>query len=74
MSAYSEIWATRGVRAWAEEWWSMPVEVGDLLARIEAVPLELLPLHLALPADADPEFPKQQHRRNHLHPTSCFSG
>ena len=26
---YAEMWATRGVRAWAEGWWEMPVSVGD---------------------------------------------
>lgn len=31
---YADIWATRGVRAWAEGWWNMPVTVGDEVARI----------------------------------------
>jgi kynureninase len=31
---YADIWATRGVRAWAEGWWDMPVTVGNELARI----------------------------------------
>lgn len=31
---YTEAWATRGVRAWAEGWWEMPVSVGDLVGRI----------------------------------------
>ncbi|HKR14766.1 MAG TPA: aminotransferase class V-fold PLP-dependent enzyme [Pyrinomonadaceae bacterium] len=31
---YAEMWATRGVRAWAEGWWDMPVKLGDELARI----------------------------------------
>jgi kynureninase len=31
---YAETWATRGVRAWAEGWWEMPVTVGNELARI----------------------------------------
>jgi kynureninase len=31
---YAETWATRGVRAWAEGWWEMPVTVGDEVARI----------------------------------------
>ena len=26
---YADIWATRGVRAWAEGWWDMPITVGD---------------------------------------------
>jgi kynureninase len=31
---YADIWATRGVRAWAEGWWTMPVTVGNEVARI----------------------------------------
>src|SRR5437016_13133186 len=31
---YAGIWATRGVRAWAEGWWEMPVTIGDDMARI----------------------------------------
>jgi kynureninase len=32
LAEYAEQWATRGVRAWAEGWWSMPVLVGDEIA------------------------------------------
>jgi len=31
---YAETWATRGVRAWAEGWWDMPVSVGNEVAQI----------------------------------------
>ena len=31
---YADIWATRGVRAWAEGWWDMPVTAGNEIARI----------------------------------------
>ena len=31
---YADIWATRGVRAWAEGWWDLPVTVGNVIARI----------------------------------------
>jgi kynureninase len=34
MHEYAETWATRGVRAWAEGWWDMPVSVGDEVGRI----------------------------------------
>ena len=34
LNDYAETWATRGVRAWAEGWWDMPVTVGDEVARI----------------------------------------
>ena len=32
LAEYAEQWASRGVRAWAEGWWSMPVAVGDAIA------------------------------------------
>lgn len=32
LAEYCELWATRGVRAWAEGWWEMPVRVGDEIA------------------------------------------
>ena len=32
LAEYCESWATRGVRAWAEGWWEMPVRVGDEIA------------------------------------------
>jgi kynureninase len=31
---FADVWATRGVRAWAEGWWDMPRTVGDLVGRI----------------------------------------
>jgi kynureninase len=34
MREYAETWATRGVRAWAETWWQMPVEVGNHIGPI----------------------------------------
>lgn len=32
LGEYAHEWATRGVRAWAERWWEMPVSVGDAIA------------------------------------------
>jgi kynureninase len=32
LAEYCDLWATRGVRAWAEGWWEMPVHVGDEIA------------------------------------------
>jgi len=34
MRAYAETWATRGVRAWEDTWWNLPVEVGNQIARL----------------------------------------
>ena len=31
---YADVWATRGVQAWADGWWEMPVTTGDKVARI----------------------------------------
>ena len=32
LAEYADCWGTRGVRAWAEGWWEMPVRVGDYIA------------------------------------------
>jgi len=32
LADYAREWATRGVRAWAEGWWEMPIAVGDEIA------------------------------------------
>jgi kynureninase len=32
MHEYIEVWATRGVRAWEEGWWSLVTDLGDLVA------------------------------------------
>lgn len=34
LTEYGETWATRGVRAWAEGWWDMPVTTGNEVASI----------------------------------------
>lgn len=34
LHAFADLWATRGVRAWAEGWWEMPLTVGNLVGRI----------------------------------------
>src|SRR5438105_13016641 len=34
LNDYADTWANRGVRAWAEGWWDMPVTVGDEVASI----------------------------------------
>jgi kynureninase len=34
LANYCDTWANRGVRAWAEGWWEMPVQLGDLLSPI----------------------------------------
>jgi kynureninase len=34
LAEYARVWATRGVRAWGEGWWTMPLTVGDQVGRI----------------------------------------
>jgi kynureninase len=34
LAEYAHTWKTRGIRAWGEGWWDMPVTVGDQIARI----------------------------------------
>jgi kynureninase len=35
---YARTWSTRGIRAWAEGWWEMPITVGDQVGRIIGAP------------------------------------
>ncbi|MBS1811117.1 MAG: aminotransferase class V-fold PLP-dependent enzyme [Acidobacteria bacterium] len=34
MHDYAETWATRGIRAWEERWWEMPLIVGNKIGQI----------------------------------------
>jgi kynureninase len=34
LQQYADEWDTRGIRAWEEGWWDMPVTVGDLIGTI----------------------------------------
>ncbi len=38
LAEYARVWAERGIRAWAEGWWDMPVTVGDQVGRIVGAP------------------------------------
>jgi kynureninase len=42
---YTDMWATRGIRAWAEGWWTSPVTAGDLLGRIINAPTGSVVMH-----------------------------
>ena len=35
---YARMWRTRGIRAWGEGWWDMPLTVGDQVGRIVGAP------------------------------------
>jgi kynureninase len=34
VNEFADMWETRGIRAWEEGWWEMPVSVGDLIGKI----------------------------------------
>ncbi len=34
LNEFTDVWATRGIRAWEEGWWEMPVTVGNLIGTI----------------------------------------
>jgi kynureninase len=38
LAEYVRTWRERGIRAWAEGWWDMPVTVGDQVGRIIGAP------------------------------------
>ena len=42
---YATTWATRGVRAWAERWWTMAREVGDAVAPLIGAPAGSVSMH-----------------------------
>jgi len=43
---YCDVWATRGVRAWEEQWWMMAREVGDAIGVIMNAPSGSVSMHL----------------------------
>jgi kynureninase len=34
LNEYADVWSTRGIRAWEEGWWEMPITVGNLIGQI----------------------------------------
>ena len=45
MRQYTEMWATRGVRAWADRWWMLAREVGDDIAGLLGAPAGTVSIH-----------------------------
>jgi len=45
MREYAQTWATRGIRAWGEGWWTMPLTVGDQVGRIIGAPPDTVCMH-----------------------------
>jgi kynureninase len=42
---YAETWKTRGIRAWGEGWWDLPLTVGDQVGRIVGAPPGTVCMH-----------------------------
>jgi kynureninase len=45
MRHYADTWATRGVRAWEESWWTLAVEVGDQIGALLNAPKNSVSTH-----------------------------
>jgi kynureninase len=45
LAEYAATWNARGIRAWAEGWWDMPVTVGDQIGRIIGAPAGSTVMH-----------------------------
>jgi kynureninase len=46
LHAYADAWDARGVRAWAEGWWTLPGEIGDVVARLIGASAGEVSMHL----------------------------
>src|SRR5215208_832455 len=45
LADYTHTWKTRGIRAWGEGWWDMPLTVGDQIGRIIGAPPGTTTMH-----------------------------
>ena len=45
LAEYARVWAERGIRAWAEGWWDLPLRVGDQVGRIVGAPAGSTVMH-----------------------------
>ncbi|HVH89728.1 MAG TPA: aminotransferase class V-fold PLP-dependent enzyme, partial [Terriglobales bacterium] len=45
LNEYAEVWATRGVRAWEENWWMLAHEVGGLIENLMNAEANTISLH-----------------------------
>ena len=52
LAEYARTWRERGIRAWGEGWWEMPLTVGDQIGRI-----------VGAPAGLDGDAPERRDRR-----------
>ena len=45
LAEYARAWNTRGVRAWEEGWWELPLTVGDQIGRLIGAPPGTVSMH-----------------------------
>ncbi len=45
LKEFTDTWATRGIRAWNEGWWDMPLTCGDLIGNIIGAPNGRVAMH-----------------------------
>ena len=45
LAEYARMWRERGVRAWGEGWWDLPMTVGDQIGRIVGAPAGTTVMH-----------------------------
>ena len=45
LAEYARMWGERGIRSWAEGWWTMPMTVGDQIGRIVGAPAGTTVMH-----------------------------
>jgi kynureninase len=45
LAEYARMWRERGIRAWGEGWWTMPITVGDQVGRIVGAPAGSTVMH-----------------------------
>jgi kynureninase len=45
MNGYTDMWATRGVRAWEERWWMLAAQVGDRIGALMNAPAGSVATH-----------------------------
>ena len=45
LKEFTDTWATRGIRAWEEGWWEMPLTCGDLIGSLIGAPKGRVAMH-----------------------------
>jgi kynureninase len=45
LAEYARVWKERGIRAWGEGWWELPLRVGDQVGRIVGAPAGTTVMH-----------------------------